>query len=296
MMRMRKHRVVTRLNPLPLRGKPESPGVPMMSLFMQDRQAAAAAVLFSTDAATLMRVREPGVQAVIVEPAAHADWQAEVAAAVEGGRFVIPRATLAAPRWESLAHVLESHLPQVGLAFETRLALIDDLVALAEALTAVAACHRLMLRVFTEPPTEHCGFHLDTVAPGCPPYGLLKVYNGAGTRYVDAADVPSMRMFYDYLALRERLVRERHLASAGQAQALQAQARALDAGLPFLRPGAPVQVVPAGATVAFRHLDVREHGSDHPSHRAWIHCSPMAGAARLVASFTPLDAAGARRG
>jgi hypothetical protein len=252
-----------------------------------------AAIVFADDAAQLAQVRRPGVQAVIFAPARRACWEAELAATVECRTFVIERCSLMIEHSDALAHVLEHRLPQDGLQFETRLALVDDLAALADRLASIAGCRGLMVRLFTESPTEHCGFHVDTVAPGRPPIGLLKVYNGQGTHYIDPADVTRMHDFYGYLGRRERLVRECHRALdegyLPDAERPRSELEALDAAPPFLRPFAQVKEVPAGATVAFRHLDVREHWSEHSRERPWIHCSPMAGVTRLVANFTPLD-------
>jgi hypothetical protein len=259
---------------------------------------APAAVVFTDDPSQLARVREAGVQAVVLERAWPHPWEHEVAQAVEDGAFVVERRNLMVERSEALIHALEQRLPPDGLRFETRLALIDDLAALAERLTAIAGCRGVMLRLFTEAPTDHCGFHVDTVAPGNPPFAMLKVYNGSGTHYVEPVDVVRMRDFYAYLGRRERLAREWRGAldarAHPEAERLHAALRALDAALPFLRPSASVHEVPAGATVAFRTLDLREHWSEHGTHRAWIHCSPMAGVIRLVASLTPLDGPPAR--
>lgn len=252
-----------------------------------------AAIVVTDDASLLAQVSRPNVLAVIFEPSQRAAWELELAAAVEGGVFLIERCTVMAERSESLAHLLEQRLPHKGVSFETRLALVDDLAALADELALIAGCRGLMLRLFTEAPTAHCGFHVDTVAPGLPPFGLLKVYNGEGTRYVDPSDISAVPDFYGYLGRRERLERElsQALAAGRAADAEQAQlaVRALDDALPFLRPAARVHEVRAGATVAFRHLDIREHWADHGVHRAWTHCSPMVGATRLVANLTPLD-------
>lgn len=249
-------------------------------------------IVVTDDAADLAQVRRPEVQAVICVPLQHAPWEAELATAVEGGAFVIRRCSLLAGCSE-LADVLEHSLSLDGLRFETRLALIDDLLVLAERLATIACCRGLMLRLFTEPPSVHCGFHVDTVGPGVPPFGLLKVYNGQGTHYVKSADVTRMHDFYDYLSRRERLAREwRGALDMGQvpyAEHLRTELEALDTALPFLRSCAPVREVPVGATVAFRHLDVRQHWSEHGKECAWIHSSPNAGTTRLVANLTPLD-------
>ena len=186
---------------------------------------------------------------------------------------------------------LEEVLPVDGVDFETRLALIDDITAMAEELCQFTGLRNVMLRLLAEPPSEICGFHVDTVTPGLPPYGLLKVYNGEPTRYVASQDVSDMGVFYRYLDKRERLsARWREAADRGdaaEADLCRSVVRDLDGGLPFLRDGASVHLVPQGAIVAFRHLDSREHWSRHPASRTWLHCSPMSGKARLVVNLTP---------
>jgi hypothetical protein len=253
----------------------------------------ASAILLTDDESLLARVREPGVQSVIFTPMKRAPWEELVKGAVERRDFVIERCSLNVECSMALPQVLEARLSQEGLPFEIRLALIDDLSALADRLAAITGCRGLMVRLFTEAPTEHCGFHVDTVPPGCPPFGLLKVYNGPGTLYVDPDDVVDMNLFYGYLGRRERLARTRNQAikrdHEAEAQRLRAELLELDATLPFLRPAAAVHEVPAGATVAFRHLDVGKHWFDHRKEIAWIHCSPMTGLTRLLANFTPLD-------
>jgi hypothetical protein len=251
------------------------------------------AILRTNNASDLSRVREPGVQAVIFEPVQRAPWEDLVRVAVESRVFVIERCSLKVECSIALPHVLEARLPHNGLPFETRLALIDDLAALADCLTAVTDCRRLMLRLFTEVPTECCGFHVDTVGPGRPPFGLLKVYNGRGTLHIDPVDIVDVKLFYRYLGRRECIARRWREATQQdrdtEAERLHTEINELDRTLPFLRPSAPLHEVPAGAAVAFRHLDIREHWSNHRKELAWIHCSPMAGLTRLVANLTPLD-------
>jgi hypothetical protein len=260
------------------------------------RLGMAGAIVLTDDSAALMKLRSPGVLAVVVESAARPAWQEELVVAVERGAFVIDRCTLTLDRSEALPYVLEQRLPHSGLSFETRLALIDDLANLADSLTLVSGCRGILLRIFTESPSQYCGFHVDTVMPGCPPFGLLKVYNGQGTRYVNPADVKSMRDFYAYAGRRERLRRELKTAIAAddahESERLQRVIYALDHSLPFLKQGASVQELRAGSTVGFRHLDIRDHWAEHGPDRAWIHCSPIAGAIRLVVNLTPLDGAG----
>jgi hypothetical protein len=53
--------------------------------------------------------------------------------------------------------------------------------------------------------------------------------------------------------------------------------------------------VAAGAVVAFKHVDVGLHWTPHAKAKAWIHCSPMCGAARLVVNVTCPDPIGRPR-
>jgi hypothetical protein len=237
-----------------------------------------ASILFVEHAAQLAEIRRPGMLAVI-QRAAPAPWSAELASAIESGAFSFSRRSLIVPRPEALVHELEYLLPHEGVSFVTRLALIDDLAELADCLSFIAACSALMLRLFTEAPTNHCGFHVDTTPPSRQPFGLLKVYNGEGTRYVAAEDVADMKTFDAYVGRRERLVRN----------CAHGELATLDDALPFVNGRSAVQEVPPGSTVAFRLLDVREYARPQLAVPAWIHCSPMAGVTRLVANFTPLD-------
>jgi hypothetical protein len=144
-----------------------------------------------------------------------------------------------------------------------------------------------MARIFTEPPTRRCGFHVDTVPPQAPTVGALRVYNGASTEYVEPADVRGMTVFYGYLSRRERLSRALGRAEQGgdgaRATALLVELVAMDDRPDFLRPGATVRQVPAGSPVLFKHVDIRSHWSAHPVRHAWVHRSPVAGTPRLVA-------------
>lgn len=258
-----------------------------------DIDPASLAVVFTNDASELAQILMPHVMAVVCAPQHRAPWQVEVAQAVQNGEFVIERCNLEVGPSESLCHLLEAELSHEALTFETRLALIDDLCALADRLTELASCTHMMLRLFTEAPTERCGFHVDTVPPARPCVGLLKVYNGQGTLYVEPRDLLDVREFYSYLARRERLAAKRNRAvqagTVAEAEALRSQLLALDATLPFVRSQESVHTVPTGAAVAFRSLDVRQHWSASNSGAAWIHCSPMSGVTRLVVNFTPLD-------
>jgi hypothetical protein len=259
---------------------------------LKDDAAVIPGIILTRQAALLDSVRRPDVQAVICEATRRSDWERELAAAVESGAFGIPRRTLTVGSSGEVAYAIEAVLPQNILRFESRLALIDDIVSLAERLESITRLAGVMLRVFTEAPSPTCGFHLDTVTPGLPPFGLLKVYNGPGTHFVDADAFTPMRDVLAFLARRVRLSRAGRGARAetrqAESDALQAMLAGLDSALPFLRAGAPIHEVKAGAMVAFRHLDQNEHWTDHPVGKAWVHCSPMAGPIRLVANLTPM--------
>ncbi|MBG0794480.1 DUF1826 domain-containing protein [Methylocystis sp. H62] len=262
-------------------------------------EAEASGIIFAEEFAAIERLRDPAVQAVFVRPSRRPEWEERLGAVVESGAFRFERLTLPTARIEELPSILEASLPEEGLAFATRLALIDDIAVMADELRQLAGCNSVLLRVLVEAPTEICGFHIDTVGPGLPPFGLLKVYNGEATRYVLARDMPDMGRFYDYLGKRERLSAEWRAAlqkeDAAAADRRRSSMLNLDEMLPFLRKGAKVYRTPPGAVVAFRHLDVRELWNLHPSGRTWLHCSPMSGTPRLVVNLSPANPRTARR-
>jgi hypothetical protein len=147
-----------------------------------------------------------------------------------------------------------------------------------------------MLRIFTEAPSTECGFHIDTVPPGAPAVGLLRVYNGAGTDYIDPTNVTSISDFYHYLGRRDRLRRDHRAArkehDASALLRLEREIAEHDAARPFVRRANESGVAPAGSIVAFRHMDGRHHWSDLAKPLAWIHSSPMTGRPRLVVNVT----------
>jgi Protein of unknown function (DUF1826) len=259
----------------------------------------ASGIVFAEDSRAIDRLASPRIQAVILKEKRELEWEALLAAGVMNGRFRFPRISHQA-RILSLPNVLERLLPEDGLDFETRLALIDDIVSMADALGRLTRSLSVTLRILAEPPTETCGFHVDTVPPGLPPFGLLKVYNGAPTRYVLSRDVVDMTTFYGFLSKRERLSAQwrsaRSRGETAEAERCRGAMLELDHALSFLKAGARVYEVPSGSMVAFRHLDVREHWTPHPPDRAWLHCSPMSGAPRLVVNITPAKAGPALRG
>ncbi len=249
-----------------------------------------ARILRTHEESDLDQITSPDVQAVVYTPSALPDWFNDVAAAVEQEFLQIPRTILPAADQREIDVWLENHLSSDVLAPAGRKALKQDILGLTERLASVTGTSRFHFRIFTGRPTNTCGFHVDTVGPGAVNCGLLRVYNGAGTEYVDPDDVINMRDFYRYLSRRERLERERGEAracgDAEQCTKLDAEIQALDQERAFMTPASIVQVAPSRSIVAFKHLDVRLHWSDHSKALAWIHCSPMSGQPRLVVNVT----------
>lgn len=257
--------------------------------------AGPARIVQTSDENELAAILDAGVAAVIHTPDPMPPWMAvlgEALAAIEGGggRAALADGTRADVRsW--FADWLDAVLPQSLRTGDAHTAaVVDDVVHLADVITALAGVSRFRVRALLGPPTTDCGFHVDTVPPAAPSWGLLRVYNGAGTLYADPADIVDGPAFRRYLVSRERL--ERHRSSArrdgdpGALARVDAQMAELDAARPFLRDGATVRVVPAGSIVAFRHTDAAEYWSDGALTRGWIHCSPMHGEPRLVVNIT----------
>jgi hypothetical protein len=248
-------------------------------------------IIRTVDERDLDRILSANVQAVIYHPPTRPAWLVDLAAAVQSGAFQIPRIILPDVSRDEITSWLEANLPAETLAPAVRRALMEDVVALVDRLGRLGKVARFMLRIFTGAPTTDCGFHVDTVAPGAPAIGLLRVYNGAGTPYVEPGNVTSMREFYRYLSRRERLERERGSARRdGDRQtreSVEGEIMRLDRDLDFLKRPGETPVAPAGSIVALKHLDLSLHWSDHAKGLAWIHCSPMEGEPRLVVNITP---------
>ena len=248
------------------------------------------AVLVTAERSDLTRASE--AIAVVHTPAEEADWTRELADALDASAFELPRAILPAVTRDEAAEWLAHALPRHAVSPTTREALVRDVLALIDLQASLTRGSRFRLRAFAEPPTRRCGFHVDTVPPRHPTVGVLKVYNGEGTLYVDPTNVASTRAFYAYLQRRERLGRELTAAAGergGRYAELVDEVLELDERPPFVLDPHAVAVVPAGSTVAFRHLDVREHWSSHPPDRAWIHRSPAEGGPRLVVNVSPAE-------
>jgi len=267
-----------------------------MSIAAERCESAEALVLVTRDPRDLAAIARADVQAVIHTPLTPPGWLADVAVAVETGRLRIARSVLPRATREEIAAWLEGAIGVGMLDEPARGCLIADILGLADRLGELASAdgslraRRFMLRIFTEEPTTECGFHVDTVPPAAPGFGIMRVYNGAGTLYAEPDNVTSMADVYRDLGERAELVkartRARQARDAGAFERLERLIAAHDAVRPFLRRPAQVAQAPAGSVVAFRHVDVRRHGSDHAKAEAWLHCSPMAGAARLVVNLT----------
>src|SRR5262249_23210627 len=132
-------------------------------------------------------------------------WFSELAQGVETGQLHIPRAVLPRATSSEVSTWLERNLSDGVARPDIGSALGQDILGLMARLGAMTGAERFMLRIFTEAPSTECGFHVDTVPPAAPILGLLRVYNGAGTCYVDPRNVTSMKDFYRYLGKRERL-------------------------------------------------------------------------------------------
>lgn len=231
-----------------------------------------------------------GVQAAIAAPEHDEAWRAELSAAVARGEFKFPRTVLPAVTHEDLRHWLDRLLLHQPVQAELARELRDDVLSLVRLQGVLARSAVFMVRLSTDAPSRRCGFHVDTVAPRAPTIGLLRVYGGAGTDYVEPSNVLGSDDFYRDLSARERLARELERAAvAGDEAAWEEASRAidqLDCRPRFLRDPPQVKVAAAGTIVAFRHLDVRRHWSSHPMGLAWVHRSPMEGEPRVVVSVT----------
>ena len=249
-----------------------------------------AQILSTQDLNDLERIMEPDIQAVIYTPTTLPRWFVDLRTAVESGAFQIPRTILPNASRADIDNWLENYLPNNIVAPEVRSALKQDIVSLSDRIAGTAKISRFQLRIFTGAPTTDCGFHVDTVPPGAPTCGLLRVYNGAGTDYVHPDNVVGTSEFYQYLSRRERLERERSEARQSgddeQYERIRAEVHRLDQERAFLKRACEVRVVPGGSIIAFKHLDVRLHWSNHAKALAWIHSSPMAGLPRLVVNVT----------
>ncbi|MFI5666358.1 hypothetical protein [Streptomyces sp. NPDC051704] len=263
------------------------------------RNTAVAGVLHGATAADAARLTaDTALSAVIVPDGRREPWLEELAELVAGERLVIPRTTLSSVTPDEFTGW--AHTALAGTPASVAAPLVDAMAGILARVVDTAGTDKAMVRVFTEPPTRRCGFHVDTVAPQSPTVGAVRVYNGPTTEYVACEDVLGMGEFYTYLARRERLSRQAERERRadgpdgpdGPGGTALAELCAMDGSPSFLRPGAVVRRVPADATVYFRHLDVRRHWSPHPVTDVWIHRSPMRGTARLVLNVSPVPGRG----
>jgi hypothetical protein len=251
---------------------------------------ARATVPVTYDVEELVRVREPGVAAVVLKPEQQPRWLAALAEAVETGRLRVRRTVLADVAEAEIRTWLHDGIEVDTDLVDLKQTLMDDLVDLVALTRTVTGGERFVFRLFTEAPRRHCGYHVDTVVPGAPPWGLVRVYNGATTLYVDPAGVTSMADFYHYFGRRERLVRR---AETEAGSAAQDEVVCLDEAPPFVHDPQAVRAVPDGAIVVFTHLDAQEMFAPSVTQPPWIHCSPMGGAVRLVVNISAVR--GSRR-
>ena len=240
----------------------------------------------------LYQIETPMVQAVIYIPNNLPHWFEELAEAVRKGEFQVPRTVIPRASHDQIETWLENNLPtSPHTSTDFRGVVKTDILALVDHVGMISGATRFMLRILTAAPNTECGFHVDTVPPGANPWGLLRVYAGAGTAFVDPSNVTSMADFYHYLSRRERLTRERRLADdAGDKNAfeeLQRQLEQLDSEGAFLFRPNDIQVAPAGSIAVFKHLDVSLHWSNHAKSMAWIHSSPMTGDTRFLVNLSP---------
>jgi len=240
-------------------------------------------VLVTCDINALVRIREPAVAAVVLQLEQQHGWLAPLAEAVENGRIEVRRTVLPGASEAEIGRWLRQGIEVDTGLLDLKEALIADLMDLVALTRTITGGERFVFRLFTEAPRRHCGYHVDTVAPGAPPWGLVRVYNGETTSYVDPAAVTSMSDFYRYLGRRERLVQRAELEGDSLAQA---ETVCLDQALPFVRDQRAVRSVPAGAVVAFTHVDAQEMFAPSVTQSPWIHCSPMSGTVRLVVNIS----------
>jgi hypothetical protein len=245
-------------------------------------------IIHCDDLGGLDAILQDDVQAVIASPPPP-PWLPALAAAVERGEIALPRTQLDHCTRDAFADWLLRNLPPRPVLEPLR----EDLLSLVDLLADLTGARRFIVRLLAAAPNTECGFHVDTVPPGAPSWGLLRVYNGPGTLYPDPGDVIGHADFHRYLSRRERFARERNDARAAADAAAEAAAeiaiRALDAEAAFLRDPQALHSTPPAAIVAFRHLDAGEHWSERPNRPGWIHCSPMQGPPRLLVNITAVD-------
>lgn len=238
-------------------------------------------VLFAGHPRGLERITDPQIQAVIWVPRPVPSWLEECADAVRDGRLTIARTNRSGLTRAEIEALVGELVPD-GLPFSADLR--SDLLGLADHLERISGRRRFQLRIFTEAPSTRCGFHVDTVPPGLPPFGLMRVYAGSPTQYADRRNIVSIASFHRYMSRRERLLRD---INDGANEGALARLIELDRSPEFLCDRADLRVTAPGAVVAFRHLDAADHWNCERGTDAWIHCSPMTGERRLVVNVCP---------
>lgn len=224
----------------------------------------------------------PDVQAVCLQPLPSLEWQKELVEAVEKEIFYIARTELTGLTVNAVAAWLEYNLPRDKVSRETRDALISDILNHFYLLETITSSTVFRMRILTALPNRMCGFHVDTVQPGMPTWGMLRVYNGEGTYWVDPSQVKSMQAFYTWLHARDLIVR-RHNQLPATRDALLEQ---IDQFPNFLYQSAEINYIPSGNTIILRQLDASYHWNNHSPELAWIHCSPMSGKSRLIVNVS----------
>jgi len=245
-------------------------------------------VLIATHADDLDQIRDDGVQAVLFVPHDLPEWIDELAAAMDAGTFEVPRTILHGCSPSEIESCIDRLLARSVLSPGAAAGLKMDILGMVETCRRLTAATRYRFRCLTDTPNCDCGFHVDTVAAHVPTTGLLRVYCGPATEYVDPPGVTSWMDFYRYVFDRHQL---RHTIETSEGEACElARARRdkLDNFPPFIEDTGCLKVVPDGSVVSFRLVDSRFLWSaylDTRRARGWIHRSPMRGARRFMVSI-----------
>jgi hypothetical protein len=95
---------------------------------------------------------------------------------VENGRLRFERTVLGCATVTEIAAWLDAIFPRNVLAPSVRRAVKEDILSLVQRAGATSQASHFMLRAHTDAPNRRCGFHVDTVPPGAPTVGYLRVY------------------------------------------------------------------------------------------------------------------------
>jgi hypothetical protein len=244
-------------------------------------------VVSATCSGDLEQLREAGVQAVLLPLSLPPAWMVELACLSAEDAFNVPRTILHGVTLTEIEASVNGRLAASGLPPGVTGPLRADMLSLVETCRRLTGCDRFRFRFLTDTPNCDCNFHVDTVPPRVPTAGVLRVYFGAGTEYLDPAGLTSWMDFYRYVFDRHRLTRR---AESGDAEARHAATAArdqIDRCMPFISDLAAVKAVPAGTLVAMKLVDGRFLWAEHlhaRKARGWIHRSPMQGARRFMVS------------